>query len=182
MSDLYVANVTQQTHVFHFRIPESLSPWQIDIRAGGQVKVPAPAGGFNQTQRDYVIEQLQRYGGVKVDDTLSGRKRVWLVWSDRPMTTSTLYKILEQNQSALKKEGEGLRQQAAIAIDAQVSQMGENVGFAPPDAIEVSMVEQESKGNPSPEFGEGLRVSKTEAPGATPPRDARGKRAARRAA
>jgi hypothetical protein len=181
MSDLYVANCTQQSHVFHYRIPESVSPWQVEIRAGAQVKLPAPAGGYDQTQRDYVIDQIQRYGGMKVDDAISSRRRTWLIWSDRPISAATLYKVLEQNQNALKKEGEGLRQQAAVAIDTQVTNLGESAGFAPPDAIEVSVVEQDGK-DKSAEFAEGLRVSKTETPGATPPRDQRRGRSARRAA
>jgi hypothetical protein len=173
MSDLYIANCTQQTYTFHYRIPESVSPWQAEIRAGAQVKLPAPAGGFDAAQRDYVVEQLRRYGCLEMGEAISGRKRVWLIWSDRVISAATMYKVIEQNQNVLRVEGEGLRKEAAIAIDAQVSTMGENIGFTPPDAIEVSVVEEETKSNPSPAFSEGLRVSKTEIPGATPPRGSR---------
>jgi hypothetical protein len=176
--DIFVANCTQQAYIFHFRIPESPSPWQVTIPQGGQVKLPAPPGGFNTQQADSVISQLVRAGGASVADARVSRKRVWLMWSEKQHLTHKMYEVIEQNQKLLQLDGERLRREAAIAIDSVVDSLGDVHRFQSPDAIEVSVVEEESKNNPSPSFAEGLRVSKSEPPGATPPRGRRGNRRA----
>lgn len=176
--DIYVANCVQQAYIFHFRVPESSSPWQTTIPQGGQVKLPAPPGGFNPQQADFVIKQLEKAGGANVSEARASRRRVWLMWSEKPHLTHRMYEVIEQNQNLLKLEGEKLRREAAIATNSQVEALGEAHHFQAPDAIEMSVVEEDSKSNPSPVFGEALRVSKTEEPGATPPRRGRGRRAA----
>jgi hypothetical protein len=176
--DIFVANCTQQAYQFHFRIPEYASPWQVSIPQGGQVKLPAPNGGFSTPQADSVIQQLANAGGASISEARASRKRVWLMWSEKQHLTHKMYEVIEQNQTLLKLDGERLRKEAAIAIDSQVVALGDTHHFQPPDAIEVSVAEEETKSNPSPQFAEGLRVSKSEQPGATPPRGRRGKRAA----
>jgi hypothetical protein len=176
--DLYVANATQQVYTFWYRVPEGRAPLHASIPNGGQVKLPSPPGGFNRQQADVVIAQLAKAGGASVDEVRAGRKRYWLMWSEKPIPLTPIYTVIEQNQNLLKIEGEKLRKEAAIAIDSQVQSLGDTHRFQPPDALEMSMVEQESKDNPSPSFGEGLRVSRTEQPGEPPRSGRRSKRAA----
>lgn len=175
--DIFVANCTQQNYIFFYRVPEEKAAWQATIPIGGQVKLPAPRGGFNVQQAEYVIEQLRKAGGAPVNEATGGRKRVWLMWSEKPIPLTPLYLAVEQNQGVLKTEGEKLRKEAAVAVDSQVQSLGDVHRFQPPDAIELSYVEEESKENRSPSFGEALRVSRTGPPVETAPRR-RGKRAA----
>ena len=176
--DLYVANCTNQVRVFHFRIPEMPSPWQATVPIGGQVKLPAPSGGFNPQQMERVVYQLEKAGGAPVSEASGSRKQVCLMWDHKPLSTAKMYDVIEQNQRLIKAEGEKLRKEAAIAIDSQVQSLGDAHQFQPPNAIEMSMVEEESADNRSPSFGEGLRVSRTEKPGETP----RGRRGNKRVA
>lgn len=175
--DLFIANCTNQVRVFHFRIPEMPSPWQVTIPIGGQVKLPAPPGGFNPPQAEYVMKQLRKAGGAPLHER--SNQRISLLWSEKPIPVTPLYLAVEENQSRLKVDGEQLRKEAAVAVDSQVQALGDVHHFQPPEAIEMTVVEEESKSNPSPQFGEALRVSKTEQPGASPaPSGRRGKRAA----
>lgn len=173
--DIYVANCVQQVYILNFRVPESQSPWQVTIPQGGQVKLPAPPGGFNPQQADYVIKQIENAGGASVAEARASRKRVWLMWAEKQHLTHKMYEVIEQNQVLLKAEGEKLRKEAAVATGSQVDALGEAHHFQSPDAIEMSVQEEDTRSNPSPSFAEGLRVSKTEEPGVTPPRGSKGK-------
>jgi hypothetical protein len=165
--DLYVANCTNQGHLFAYKVPESQSPWQVPIPQGGQIKVPAPAGGFNVHQVNYIVAHHERYGMRKYDE-VDRAGFVGLVYAvDRPVALGVIKKVYEHNNAVLTRQGDQNRRDAAIAADSQIVDAFKNAGLVAPAAVErgaseFEMAEIETKSNPSPEMGlQKIRVDRS---------------------
>jgi len=62
---IYVANTTKHYHRFFYYVQEKGSRFFVDIPSGGQVMIPQD---LSRTQVDYVLNQIQRYGGKDVSE------------------------------------------------------------------------------------------------------------------
>jgi hypothetical protein len=60
--NILVANVSYQLVRFQYKVPNHTKPFRANILPGNQVKL-AP-GDFTESQKNYVVQQLERYGGV----------------------------------------------------------------------------------------------------------------------
>jgi len=180
--DLYVANCTNQPHIFAYKVPEYAAPFSVPIPQGGQIKVPAPAGGFNVHQINYIVDHHARYGMRKFDE-IDRANFVGLVYAvDRPVALGVIQKALEHNLSVLTDRGNQNRRDAAIAADSQIVDAYRGSGLVPPAVIdrgasEFEITEVETKSNPSPEMGQ-QRIRVDRAGAAPEPRRGRRGRAA----
>lgn len=62
---LYIANTTKHYHRFFYLLQEKGTRFFVDIPSGGQIQIPHD---LTKNQVDYVLKQLERYGGKDVSE------------------------------------------------------------------------------------------------------------------
>jgi hypothetical protein len=164
MADLYVANCSKQDHDFTFTLPEKRNHDMVKIRAGDQVRLK----GISPEGAKAIIEHHEVYGMRSVARVQKEQGFVGLCYSDEPIKLSGIMGAIEHNMEELKKEGEKLRDVAAIAADQSLLNSGIDSSDLKSTIVEVR--ELESRDRPDTEVNE-TRTVKPE-PGQT---DRRGK-------
>lgn len=168
---LYVANCTNQVQDFIYRLPETASSRQQQIAIGGQVRI---SGDLGQKDIDAIVEQHSKYGLVDVGSIDRERQFMGMCYSvDKPVDLKYVERAFEFNLRRLEDMGRKFRQEAAVAVSNAVEEQGSGL-----TALEMSVIEEETKKNPNPTISEGTRVTRHEPPGATPSPSRRGRRAA----
>lgn len=159
----YVGNMTKQTHQFEFRLTNQKVPRRVDIEALSQINV-AGYDGLTGMEIEQIVSQHRRYGMIPVSEVDHTKPYFGLVYStDKPITVSNFQLALKHNEEMLKEQGREIRQKAALATqqtlakDETLNRMGANI-----EELEMSVIEQETKNNPEPEFAEGVVVRETD--------------------
>jgi hypothetical protein len=139
----YVANPTRQHHLFTFRMPEEKGVRSQPIAPGQQVQI---VGDLNQLQIDAIVAHYARYGLAPVSDVGSQRQnQIRLIYSvDRPVPASKIEDVMRSNMGILIREGQKMREQAAVVIPPEIERQLE--GVAQLRGLEMSIVEEEPKG------------------------------------
>lgn len=158
---LYIANCTKQAYHLASRIPEMSGVKIIEIPIGGQMQI---AGELSQPQIEAIIDQHRIYGLVSVDEFKRLKEFVPLVYSEgRPVTVDVIKQIMALNNGVLVQRGKDIRQQAAVATSAAISQNLEDISPEAPslETLEMSVVE-ETRGdlNEGDPMAEGVRVQR----------------------
>jgi hypothetical protein len=78
MSQVYVANHTQRSWHFQFRLPENPKIQQLELRPGTQGKIP---GDYDGRELESVLAQLHQAGGVPANDPKSLNSTFGMVYS-----------------------------------------------------------------------------------------------------
>ena len=179
---LYVANFTQQSHMFTYRVPDEGGPIKggklrgTEIRAGGQVALP---GDFSHAQIDAIIDQYAKYGLASVPDVLKMSAFSGLAYSiDKPVTVDAIRRGLIKNSEALREQGIRLRQEAGVAAFENAEQRADaaNIGLR---QVEMSVIEEQPERHEGmregPPIAEGVRVNRTADPADEPAPTRRGR-------
>ena len=181
MSRMYIANCTKQIHTFTYRIPDSSEtltrPRAIEIRAGGQAKLP---DDLSTPQIDAVIRQHARYGMVSVADLDRTKPFAGMCYSiDKPVSVDSIRAGLIHNDAVLREQGKQLRQEAGVAAFEAAERAAESASQATGTDLnlavaEISVIEVDPDKNASSREGdavaEGVRLTRSEEPGPTAPR------------
>ena len=95
--DLYIANASEQDHIFHWREPEQARIFNMPIPAGTQVKV---LSGKSEMLVNGVIDQHKVYGLVAFSELHNVKDaKVQLVYSiDKPLPVDTYSWAQEINE------------------------------------------------------------------------------------
>lgn len=155
---IYIANCTQQTQNFVYRVLGQPGVRQQMIDVGRQIKL---SGDMAMEEIEYIVGQHTRYGMMR-DTDVSGKRRGFngLVYAiDRPVSVDNMTLIVEFNREALIEQGQKLRKEAAVAVTQAIE--GETNTLS---ALELSVVEEERPGH-TPTMAEGLRVTREEGHG-----------------
>jgi len=153
---IYIANGTAQTHKFMYRLPEKPGEFQLDIPPGGQVRLPHD---MSIPELDSVIEQHKRYGLVEAKaNQRFDRRTAPLCYSiGKPVVLDSIHALILANREVLTTQGKKMREEAGVAIHAQMEEMV--VRNQMPDRLvqaEISVQEDSQE----PEFAEGVKVSR----------------------
>lgn len=163
---VFVANFTNQVQDFAYRLPEQTSVRRTRIEMGGQVRLPED---LNPIDVEAIVKQHSRYGVVMVEEVNRTRPFVGLCISlDKPVPIETIQIGRRHNLDVLRQRGKEIRQAAAISINNAMEEQTPAL-----QALEVSVIEEQRKDGVDAEFAEGIRVSRFEPPGETPPPAAR---------
>ena len=167
MPELYVGNISKQTQMFAYRVPERVGIVTQTIQIGGQIRV-SPNGyivDLSTPEIDAIISQHKAYGIVSVDDlSRSSSPFNSLVYSiGKPISAEKLHRAMRKKDEELNKFGQKIRQEAALAVNSQIE---EQIGY-PLRQLEMSFAEEEPKGGYSDDLehaAEGVRVTRAEGP------------------
>lgn len=168
---LYIANLTQQIRVFHYRLPEKTGMHQQKINIGTQIKV---AGDLSRGDIDYILAQHSKYGMVAADEVDRARKHhVTVCYSiDKPVNFEKVRKMMAHNHGVLTERGVQLRKEAAVIANHVVGNPTPDVSLAV-SKFDVDIVEDEKQNGPNTEVNDHITVSAS--PGSRPPRANRGR-------
>jgi hypothetical protein len=171
MPNFFIANCQSQNTIINFRLPESAKVHQYSIQMGKQMPI-GPSSGLNQKEKDAIVEQLQPFGLLGLDQLNNMHGKVPYIYSEAPIRSEVILRVLTHNRGELKEGGQKRRQNAAIAANQQIDALTESSGVDPIRAFEMS-VEEESQGSfaggDDKPIAEGVRVS-TETNPNRPPR------------
>jgi hypothetical protein len=163
MPELYVGNVSKQIQMFAYRSPEKPGIVTQTIPIGGQIRV-APNGmnvDLSPIEIEAIIGQHRMYGIVSVEDMGESNSPFnGLVYSvGKPISVEKLHKAMRRKEDELKRLGQRMRQEAALAVNSQIE---EQIG-APLRQLEMSFAEEEPRSGYSDDvdhLAEGIRVSR----------------------
>lgn len=158
---MYVANGTQQAHNFMYRLPEKPGEFQLLIPPGGQVRLPHD---MTVPEIDSVIAQHQRYGMVQATPNFKFDRRLApLCYSlGHPVKLEQIHALVIANREVLTARGKKLREEAGVAIHAQMEEMMQR-NQMPDRLIQVEASAQED--SQDPQFAEGVRISRSDEAG-----------------
>jgi hypothetical protein len=137
---LYVANCTNQTNDFNYRLPESTrGPMRQVIQIGKQVEV----GNFSLEEIDAITKHHAIYGMVCITeiDRVKGMK-VPLIWSDKPIPSGVIERMVFHNQNVLTIQGQKTRQELAIGVDALFKRNEVEQGAPPIEKLHIHLEEE----------------------------------------
>ncbi len=169
MTKMYVANATPQNHNFIYRLPGKIDYIRQNIPAGGQVQL---SGDLTTMEIDAVVEQHAPYGLVSAREVDRTKPFAGLCYAlDKPVQLGKIESLIEHNREVMTERGRQLRTEAALAVNERV----ENELFERqmPDTVRslemhVEEISRGQRGDDSPEFNEGVRVTREGEPGGTP--------------
>lgn len=167
--DLFVANASQQNHIFYFRLPESDKRHQLPIPMLSQIVIQK----LSREAIDMIIEDHEVYGFVEASQATHSRKAdrmASLCYSvDKPVPPARIDALLRGNHEILDANGRAMRQQAAIASNdrlvAEVSKQSHLSGMPVTDIGNVEVtIQQDVKGDDNlsskEAIGEGLVINR----------------------
>jgi hypothetical protein len=165
MPELYIGNVSKQIQMFAYRTPERTGIVTQTIPIGGQIRV-APNGvnaDLSTIEIDAIINQHRIYGIVSVDNlgSSSGPFNGLVYAIGKPISVEKLHKAMRRKEEELKKLGQQIRQEAALAVNSQIE---EQIG-GPLRQLEMSVAEEEPRGGYSEDLdhtAEGIRVTRSQ--------------------
>ncbi|HEY7418117.1 MAG TPA: hypothetical protein VH593_23260 [Ktedonobacteraceae bacterium] len=162
MPELYIGNVSKQIFQFAYRALERPGVVVQTIPIGGQIRVSPNGSRIDLTtpEIDHIIDQHRIYGMLPVDEIDSSKDPFsGLCYSiGKPITAEKLWKAMKKKEEALNKFGQQMRQEAALAVNAQIE---EQVG--PLRQLEMSFAEEEPRGGYADDMNhlaEGIRVTR----------------------
>lgn len=152
MANLFVANTSTQSCVFHWRMPESHKINNITIDAGGQVQVLRDVTDF---ELKFVVDHHRKYGMRTISEAKQAggtdASKVVLVYSDSPLPPE-VFGISEEvnedivaNQIQLSKEASAY---GMIKTFEQNSELSQGVEAVELEIIEDAPKENDRKGKP----------------------------------
>jgi hypothetical protein len=140
---LFVANTTKQHHEFNFWVPEQRRFFTVKIQAGGQENI-YPQG--TRDVHEYIIAQHKVYGIKPVSEIDRAKGFVGLCYQfDKPISTDRLNETIERNDLSLNESARERRKEAALAMDAQLSEVARDTRNGLSN-LEVEVIEEEKKG------------------------------------
>ena len=134
MSRLFVANVSRKEHIVCYRLDfdkdGNLKDGNRRFQMAKQQKIPAGrqvqiGGDFHPSQITDIVDQLVPYGMIGVVDTgrLDGRVHELIYNTDKPVPTSVMEKVRDNNAGVLVGQGRDLRKKAAVATNETVQKV-----------------------------------------------------------
>lgn len=173
---LHIANCTRQNQRVFYRLDFNFEgnpisqlgvlPKHHDIKPGRQEPVGGDLKHISQAQS--IIDQLQRYGLTDAAEANRVKGFIPYIYSvGKPIPAATIEKVINSNLGVLTRQGEVLREKAAITASTVVESDNVTIGF--------EQVSESEYGGPS--VAEGFIVDKT-AP-APDPKGGRGHRGSR---
>jgi hypothetical protein len=160
MAQMYVANCTNQTQDFMYRLPENRKIIKQSIPIGEQRKL---SGDFSVHDVEAVVEQHGKYGMVAVSEIDRTKPFIGLCYSlDKRVDMHKVQHAVEHNYGVLEERGRLIRQEAAVATLASIEGADEGSGIG---ALEASIEEVPAKKDGSDtKVNEVIRVTRNEGP------------------
>lgn len=151
---MYIANTTRQRMLLHLRLPEVAHPIPFDIASGTQVEV-GPA--FIAPQVDYVIKQLETYGGrdvASLDAHALARFSGILYSVGKPVKSDRIREAHDHVLVAAQKRSRVELTRDALGLDAAVREKNPQKKRARRTRLQVSLAAdpQTSEGKNPPTF------------------------------
>ena len=163
MPDLYVANVSNQRQLIHYRLDydsdgkvQELRRFrpasQQDIEPGRQV-VLGPRGA-HMTQIEDLVSQLRPFGLIGISDvaTLNTTYKVPYVFNvGAPVPSDVMRRVQAHNERTMREDGANRRRKAAVATNETVQHTVEQqfieqgIPAKPSDVTEVVFEEEETE-------------------------------------
>ena len=162
MSRMFVANATKQNVDFVYRLPESTNLRSQTIPIGRQVPL---AGDLTKPEIDAIIAQYSKYGLIEASTIDQSRTFHGLCYSiDKPVPSTKMRRLLDQNMAVLKARGKQMREEAAVNESLNLENMLTEGGRTEElRNFEMSVVvEDRDEADTSPEIAEGVRVTRDE--------------------
>ena len=165
---LFIANCSQQTHDFTYRLPESTrGPIRQVINIGQQIQI---TGELSVEEVDAVTKHHAIYGMVCITELdRVGNMKVPLVWSDRPIPASVIERMVFHNNNVLTIQGQKTRQELAIGVDALFKRNEQEQGAPPIEKLHIHLEEETKRDRKydQPEVNEIVTVDRTSGPNPT---------------
>jgi hypothetical protein len=169
MARMYVANCSNQTHEFAYRLPTVPQLRRINIQKMAQERLPDE---LNQEAIDYIVAKAETYGFVNVVDLRSGKtKRPFtrLCYSiDAPVSSLMIEALAVNNRGSMIALGERIQEEAAIVSSKKITEdiermnrEGDGKSADPSDLLITVQEEFDSKDErPSEDiFSKGYKIS-----------------------
>lgn len=140
MTQIYVANPTDQYRVLHYRLIEANRPFQQPIDSGRQVRIPVD---LNVPQVENLLEQFSKYNIVNMKDVggYKGRHMIPLIYSmDAPVPRPMIELARQINNGMARAIGKETRKAAAVAAAHQIAE----VDPAAAKTLEVAVTEEKA--------------------------------------
>ena len=143
--NLFIANVTEQPHVFNWREPENPQLKHIDIPAGSQVQVLRDKP---KEVVDHVISHHKAYGLVNEKEAIKLKKeqgKLHLIYStDQPLPLHAYELGQEHNEAAVQYETDYGTEKTAYSI---VKSLEQNPALSEGlKEIQVEIIEEKPRG------------------------------------
>ena len=140
---------------FQYRLPEYRTYRMQTIPIGGQIKI---SGDLNEKQIDIIIQFHLKYGIKKYSEIgeFKGFFIPYIYSIDNPISAETITELVIQNREYNKNQGERLRAEAAIAVNAMIE---ENAGEQL-TAFEIEIIEKQTKDR-DPEIAEKITITRS---------------------
>jgi hypothetical protein len=165
---MYVANCSNQTHEFCYRLPDVSQLRRVTIQKMSQEKLP---DDLDQQKIDYIVEKAEMYGFINVLDLRAGKaKRPFtrLCYSiDAPVSSFMIEALAVNNRGTQVELGERIQQEAAIVSSKKIiediermNREGDGKHADPSDLLITVQEEFDSKdGRPQEDiFSKGYKV------------------------
>jgi len=121
---MFIANGTHQNIDFQYRLPEYKTYRMQTIPIGGQIRI---SGELNEKQIDIIAQFHAPYGMIRSNElsAFSGYFIPYIYSIDTPISEETIVELIVHNREVNKANGERLRAEAAVAVNAMIE---ENAG------------------------------------------------------
>jgi hypothetical protein len=172
MSDtMYVANPTDQTNDFRYRVVATASAVSPSIPSkmippGWQIALP---DHLDTVQKEYIVSQHAIYGMIDVGQIDRWPHFIPLIYSiGKKITSDQIRRAHDKNKRILIERGKKTRQELAIAANQNILRTMENMRLTEDGnlhAVEMSVQEDRPEGSliKEPQISEGTRVSAADA-------------------
>ena len=134
MSQMYIANPSQQYVDFIYRLPESTNNITQKIPPGGQIRIAARRGNLTPPDIDAILEQHAKYGLIRASDISKRRGYVGLIAEiDKPVNMKQIVDGIKGNREILIERGKEIRKNSAVALNEQIQATIDNQSM--PEAL-----------------------------------------------
>jgi hypothetical protein len=118
MTQMFVANATQQYHEFAYQVAESERTITQTIPPGGQVRLSANRGELSPADIECILRHHRQYGVVAVEEVGSVRSYSGICYSlGKQVPFAKLQQLIMVNRGILVDRGKEQRQAAAVAVN-----------------------------------------------------------------
>ena len=152
---IYIANCSEQDHVFTYMLPENLRPFSHNIRAGAQIEITG-----SPDEIDCIIRQHEIYGFHEVSKVKKGfGGRTYRF--DKPISIEAIEQGISQTTQEQINRALEARKVTAVVADQYISDSARQMGIKQTASVEIEITEEKKNiADHDKKFSETIGVSR----------------------